>query len=1314
MADRELSLGTIFTGHVDARFRRAVTQMNTALRGLATAQGRVNKKTKESAVVTRRARKNTKALRNEFSAVGKQLSRVHGGFERLTAAMKVTASYGLASAAIFGVINALRVGTKEIFEFHQALKNLQAITGASNVEIAVLADVIKDVASKTKYSGKEAADAAILLGQAGFTAGESVDALQAVAYLATGTLTDMSVSADLVTTAIRAFGLEASESMKVADIFASAVNKSKLTIDKLRIAFNYLAPVANKAGIKLEEAAAGTMLLANAGLRGSTIGTGFRQVISRLIAPTNKLRAAFIASGADLSKLNPIMSSMSTVIGELTRVVPTATEAFRLFGLRGAPAVAVFSEQGVEGFEAMLKKVYEVGTSFNMAEKQMEGLAVMAKNLADKFKVLAIAIGEGGLAGAFNVLLVVGRKVADLLIFLTDNVIGNAVVGIIGMTGAILVLRQAFRYLGVIMASMAYGTTIHVVRQATKFYGALSVAIEATRVGFVRLARSMFATPLGAIVFGVSAVIVAFVTWQRHQKKIIENLQKNIIEEDKHIKKLKDYKKQLGEMQEGSMEYRAVIKRLTNDYPELRKHIDRVTWAFKDQGKAMDELTEKHRRLRIEASIKLLEEQTKKVEKLEQAIKSLEKMRRPADTERSTLYPSSVKKMLEKGAEDLDTAQENVKDQIAGLSELMRDYVSEGMRLGTLTNLIVKNWNLQRDTARNLAVELLRFYKAERENRLKTLDVYARLKDGWIEAYNVAKDTEKKRIVLLEERYRAENTAIAKTAKNESEARVLSLALITEYEKKIKDITGEKVSLAEKTTETLLINLDISLKRMKERHEKHFSDLDKEYAHDLLGFIVSEGGKNKATAEHQQKRRTLEIKFAKESISFEETRLAILQNINKEDITQAEAHYAYLIEKLKDHHKSIVDLEKEAMEHEVSMIETHSGLTAQRLVEEGEIRDKHYNNILRKTQIYYNKMMVLLNKEYEAKKTIIRLEETDKEKQNIKIKKLDEKYTKDKIKIYQQSYKISKAYVNALLSEEKRLATEREELNDKRRGILKNWGNYVREVALKILTGERKIAAQRMQAENLTAKVIRDINAGNLKDVEENIETAKGIYKGFVDELVTAYQGKKIDRGLFQRTLKTLMDRIRVLVDLETKATDMQSRQVANRMDVVKNKIDSVNAAMKFVKASMDELAKTKFKIEGIDTTITKFKDIISNITNLKKLLEELIRKPYFIDVKTRIDDIRKGLEGTKSPSAGFQSGTGPVGLPYTGMFYGHQGEIVKSPSESAMERAGAKISNILHTINLNINGTSHTLYGDEEAVGGLVRTLRREQLTTP
>jgi len=57
-----------------------------------------------------------------------------------------------------------------------------------------------------------------------------------------------------------------------------------------------------------------------------------------------------------------------------------------------------------------------------------------------------------------------------------------------------------------------------------------------------------------------------------------------------------------------------------------------------------------------------------------------------------------------------------------------------------------------------------------------------------------------------------------------------------------------------------------------------------------------------------------------------------------------------------------------------------------------------------------------------------------------------------------------------------------------------------------------------------------------------------------------------------------------------------------------------------------------------------------------------------------------------------YQSGTGPQGLPRTGVFYGHKGEIVKSPAESDTERSGGTGN----TYNITI--APHMMTGDRAA----------------
>ncbi len=69
-----------------------------------------------------------------------------------------------------------------------------------------------------------------------------------------------------------------------------------------------------------------------------------------------------------------------------------------------------------------------------------------------------------------------------------------------------------------------------------------------------------------------------------------------------------------------------------------------------------------------------------------------------------------------------------------------------------------------------------------------------------------------------------------------------------------------------------------------------------------------------------------------------------------------------------------------------------------------------------------------------------------------------------------------------------------------------------------------------------------------------------------------------------------------------------------------------------------------------------------------------------------------------------YQSGTGPAGLPSTGMFFGHKGEIVKNPAESEQERRGGSAGGGLH---ITVAPTFMT--GDANAARAVAQDIKRE-----
>ena len=344
---------------------------------------------------------------------------------KLGQSMLVYARYMVSYTILRGIIDQFHAGTTAIIEYDQALHDLKAIMNATDTEVQLMSKSLLQVAKDTKFSMGEVGEGMRKLGQAGFSATESMQAIGGIANLATGTLESLESTVNLVATAVRVFGISMTDTTDVADIFANAVNRSRLTIDKLNTSFNYIGPLASAAGLSLKDTSAAMMLLANAGVRASTIGTGFRRILGGLLKPTGAFKEAIYAAGFAIEDFNPAYNDFSEIIERLPEVVVDAQAALEMFGYRGSSVISAFATQGADEFNRLKNTLDRSGSAMQMAAEQMRGLAVQLKNMRDKFGVLAKTIGEGGFTTVLRGAVFVGRQLLDFFITIAGDPIGK-------------------------------------------------------------------------------------------------------------------------------------------------------------------------------------------------------------------------------------------------------------------------------------------------------------------------------------------------------------------------------------------------------------------------------------------------------------------------------------------------------------------------------------------------------------------------------------------------------------------------------------------------------------------------------------------------------------------------------------------------------------------------------------------------------------------------------------------------------------------------------------------------------------------------
>lgn len=232
-----------------------------------------------------------KSFSDNLSKVGSNmkdlLSPVVDGFKAVegvgqTAAgaiKKGLAGFAAAATAVGGFGTA---AVKSGMNFDSAMSEVSAISGATEQDFQSLRDKALEMGAKTKFSASEAAAAMTYMGMAGWKAGDMISGIEGIMNLAAASGEDLATTSDIVTDALTAFGLSASDSGHFADVMAVASSNANTNVGMMGETFKYVAPVAGALGYSIDDTALAIGLMANSGIKASQAGTSLRSIMTRL------------------------------------------------------------------------------------------------------------------------------------------------------------------------------------------------------------------------------------------------------------------------------------------------------------------------------------------------------------------------------------------------------------------------------------------------------------------------------------------------------------------------------------------------------------------------------------------------------------------------------------------------------------------------------------------------------------------------------------------------------------------------------------------------------------------------------------------------------------------------------------------------------------------------------------------------------------------------------------------------------------------------------------------------------------------------
>lgn len=296
------------------------------------------------------------------------LSTIKGGltsFGRKTWSVTMKA-VDLATAPIRGVINLLKnpilqvgavlgvsIGLKDTIDtykdFEAAMSQVKAVSGATGSEFDKLTAKAKEMGATTKFTATQSAEAFNYMAMAGWDSQQMLDGIEGILNLAAASGEDLGTTSDIVTDALTAFGLKASDAAHFSDVLAQSAASANTNVSMMGESFKYVAPIAGAMKYSVEDTSLALGLMANASVKGSMAGTSLKTALANMAAPTDKMATAMKKYGISLTDSNGNMKTLKGVLDNLRSSLGGLSETEKT-----AAASTIFGKEAMSGMLAII------------------------------------------------------------------------------------------------------------------------------------------------------------------------------------------------------------------------------------------------------------------------------------------------------------------------------------------------------------------------------------------------------------------------------------------------------------------------------------------------------------------------------------------------------------------------------------------------------------------------------------------------------------------------------------------------------------------------------------------------------------------------------------------------------------------------------------------------------------------------------------------------------------------------------------------------------------------------------------------------
>jgi TP901 family phage tail tape measure protein len=334
--------------------------------------------------------KGIKKFANSTQALGKSLTM------RLTLPI-----VGLGAAAV-----------KMSMEFETSMAKITGLVGVAADQTKIMGDQAITMASKYGKSATEAAEALFFITSAGLRGKEAMDVLESSLKASAIGLGETATIADVLTSAVNAYGSDVLSASKATDILVAAVREGKLEASELAGSIGSVLPVSSALGVGLADVAAAMAALSRTGTNAATAATQLRGILNSILKPSsqaNKELEKFGLSAAGLRRQLREEGLLATLVTLKNTFGDNEEAVGKVFGnVRALSGVLDLTGANLESTEQIFQALN------NTLDDTDKAFAVIAESSGFKFNV-ATATMKNSLISFGDIIAPVLIKAAEFL-----------------------------------------------------------------------------------------------------------------------------------------------------------------------------------------------------------------------------------------------------------------------------------------------------------------------------------------------------------------------------------------------------------------------------------------------------------------------------------------------------------------------------------------------------------------------------------------------------------------------------------------------------------------------------------------------------------------------------------------------------------------------------------------------------------------------------------------------------------------------------------------------------------------------------------